>query len=432
MDAHYVLVSLWSALIAFFIVDKIYILRASQGQKAIFFIVIALCWGLLLFGFGMENQNKALYVFVFISLCCFIFFRLCIFCSALGAIIVLMATGVAEIISFIVFYFLIGYTEDVILNNVFVNTSLHISIFFIVIVIGLFIQKVVPNKLRCAPTHPKQMRLVFFFGFTLLLIGVNIYHLRYLSTGIREAFYGIMFFSYLMFNFIFLYVYHQRGAKLKENKELRIYIKTAARLSEELRNFKHNYFNLLHGMMGYIENNEWDKLREYFKDITSYSKKIDKSNFLNLQKIKNLSIVGLLAAKINEAQDRGISFLIDICENEENVVLSNYEFLEIFGIFLNNAIEAAHESKERRVIIALGKIEENMYIIIKNTYAEEIVPLLSLSDRGFSTKGDGRGYGLWIVSEILKKYPEVLHNTSIKGDYFIQELIIPIKKAPEV
>lgn len=428
MNPYYAALSLWSALLAFIIIREAYIIRVYPIRKIMFFSVLTLFWLILLSIGSIDNQNKVIYILFFISLCCFIFFRLCIFCSMVAAIIVLVFTGIAEMTGFIVLHFFMGHTQETIIGNVFINSQLHIIMFFLVTLINRAIWRVRPNKLKCGKNHFERTPLILFFVFTLSLIYVNFYHIRYLSVGIKEAVYGAIFFLCLIFNFIFFYVYYQYKAKNEENKELRLYIKITARLTEELRSFKHNYFNLLYSLMGYIENGEWAKLEKYFRNVVAYSEKIDKNNLLSLQRIKNFSVVGLLAAKIKKAQDGGINFLVDISENEEYLAINNHEFLEILGIYLDNAIEAASESKKKCVAFGLGKIESSTYVIVKNTFDGEIPLFSSLSKKGFSTKGEDRGYGLWIVSEILKKHPEVLSNNSIKNEYFIQELIIPTAK----
>ena len=69
-------------------------------------------------------------------------------------------------------------------------------------------------------------------------------------------------------------------------------------------------------------------------------------------------------------------------------------FTRILSILLDNAIEAAATTKERRLWIVLLEDFGTLRLIIENS-SEEQIDLRSLGERGYSTKGEGRGLGLF-------------------------------------
>lgn len=51
--------------------------------------------------------------------------------------------------------------------------------------------------------------------------------------------------------------------------------------------------------------------------------------------------------------------------------------------------------------------------------------LTKIFKKGYSTKGQNRGMGLYWVQNILRKRPEITHEIDIKDDLVIQKLDIP-------
>ena len=71
------------------------------------------------------------------------------------------------------------------------------------------------------------------------------------------------------------------------------------------------------------------------------------------------------------------------------------------------------------------KKDEYVSIIIENNFFGETPKIHNIFKEGFSTKATNRGIGLFNVKEIIdKKYPNVLLNTSVDNNTFIQELWI--------
>lgn len=62
--------------------------------------------------------------------------------------------------------------------------------------------------------------------------------------------------------------------------------------------------------------------------------------------------------------------------------------------------------------------------MISNTCKEIEFPLSKLKKEGISTKGDNRGFGLAILSEIVDQLNGVYLETTYKNDQFTQVLTI--------
>nr|WP_269814012.1 GHKL domain-containing protein [Staphylococcus canis] len=94
------------------------------------------------------------------------------------------------------------------------------------------------------------------------------------------------------------------------------------------------------------------------------------------------------------------------------------------GIIMDNAIEASSQVEEPMIQIAFIKTDSSVLIIIMNKTPKDMPKLHTLFKEGFSTKGDNRGLGLSTLKEITDNTDNVLLDTTIENQYFIQKLEI--------
>ena len=95
----------------------------------------------------------------------------------------------------------------------------------------------------------------------------------------------------------------------------------------------------------------------------------------------------------------------------------------MLGIYFDNAIEAAEESKKRKIVFEAYIVNKNLVFVISNTYKEK-VKLSNISKKGVSSKGINRGKGLYFASKIISQTNSFESDNIIIGDYYIQKLII--------
>lgn len=69
-----------------------------------------------------------------------------------------------------------------------------------------------------------------------------------------------------------------------------------------------------------------------------------------LQEIK-----GLISAKVIRAQELGIDVVIDVTEIIDNIDMDRVDLVRSLGILLDNAIDAAVESTDKKMNVALIK-----------------------------------------------------------------------------
>lgn len=233
---------------------------------------------------------------------------------------------------------------------------------------------------------------------------------------------------------VLAYIYDITKAKLDEeglkeaNKQLKAYIKKNEELMIQLRGFRHNALNVLHGLSGFIQSRDYTGLEKYFNEILVQSKELLDKNLFAVECIKNIALRGLLMVKLNDAKKLGINFRIVVQDNvsTNEYAIKDMDLCQVLGIYLDNAIEAAVHANIKKVTFYMFENEESNSIIIENTF--KVRPNLVEINQGISTKGKDRGIGLRLSQKLLSRYPNILHNMFIQQQLFVQEIQMFKKK----
>ena len=214
--------------------------------------------------------------------------------------------------------------------------------------------------------------------------------------------------------------------KLEQQKK---YILALEKNNNEIRKFKHDFNNIILGLDGYINNDDFDKekLKKYFNStIINYNNNIELNDIViaKLNSIKVSSLKSLITNKVLVAQNNNIDVDINIQGEITDFYTDEMQLSRILGILLDNAIEASLELTENKKIeMNIIQIAKTTDIQISNTFNNIGTPIADFNKEGFSTKGTNRGLGLSSAHEIANKL-NILLNTEIDGNTFIQNLSI--------
>lgn len=219
----------------------------------------------------------------------------------------------------------------------------------------------------------------------------------------------------------------QKKAEERQREITENYIKTMEQITEELRAFKHDYKNILAEMAGYIREGQIDELKKYYYKIMrtdGCEHYKDMHVWKSLRNIQSMELKGLLYEKTLNILNKNIELNIQIADNLYITYTDIHIVNRILGIFIDNAIEAAIQAKNSLICIEIAKSECTVSFQIANTY-KTMPDLTKIFKKGYSTKGQNRGMGLYWVQNILRKRPEITHEIDIKDDLVIQKLDIP-------
>jgi len=211
--------------------------------------------------------------------------------------------------------------------------------------------------------------------------------------------------------------------KIEEYEQLRFYTGLIEDLVDSSNGIKHDIGNILLTADGYLRNKDYEELKVYLSNIVSNYNNNSEISFYQLKYIKDSGIKGLLTMKLNEIATRGIQVDIEV-SGSVDLAMGALDFTRIAGILIDNAYEAAIMSREKHIRIGFISFENTMTFHVSNTF--DVKPEIhSIYKKGVSTKGAHRGLGLAVVRGIVdSSYPNVVINTFIKDDYFVQELVV--------
>jgi len=129
--------------------------------------------------------------------------------------------------------------------------------------------------------------------------------------------------------------------------------------------------------------------------------------------IENPVLFGLINSKYALARARGIQFSVNVESDLTGVKVEPWDLTSILGNLLDNAMEAAAlDPKGPRVSCDISDSEGQIIMVVQNNG-----PLIAEPERvfeaGFSTKGgESRGYGLYIVKNLVDGYRGVINIVS--------------------
>lgn len=244
---------------------------------------------------------------------------------------------------------------------------------------------------------------------------------------------AILFISYFILLMVIIYISIINISKELDYKNKQIqfdslqkYTSNLEELYTDMRTFRHDYINILSSMIGYIESKDIVGLESHFNEkILPLSKGMESNNFkiALLKNIKIPEIKGICSSKLIRAQELGIDVFIDIIEPIEKIKVDIIDLSRAVGILLDNAIEAAKECQNPLIKMAIINKDKSVLIAIINNFMGD-VPIYKIYEKGFSTKGENRGLGLYSLKSITEKYINVSRDTIIENDEFKQFLEI--------
>jgi len=213
-------------------------------------------------------------------------------------------------------------------------------------------------------------------------------------------------------------------------EEEKLYNKTITILYDNIRDFKHDFNNIVQSIGGYISTNNMDGLKDYYSGLMEDCKKVNNLAILNPELINNPAVYSLLTSKYHKSEELGIKMNFEVFLDLTTLNIKSYELSRILGILLDNAIEATSkcEEKEINIIIRKDNKSNRQLFIIENTYSNKDVDTERIFEKGYTSKtgedGNNHGLGLFEVRKILKKNNNLNLFTTKDNKLFKQQLEI--------
>jgi two-component system sensor histidine kinase DcuS len=171
---------------------------------------------------------------------------------------------------------------------------------------------------------------------------------------------------------------------------------------DALRERSHEFMNKLHVILGLLHMKRYDKLEDYIlQTADSYQEEIGALQ----SKIKSPVVAGFLLSKINRARESGqMLTLADDClvpdnPNEQQVTV----LITVLGNLIENALDAMADQKDGEIDVLLH-YEQDRLIVEVSDDGPGIAPehIQAIFEKGYSTKGEQRGVGLFLAKQQLE------------------------------
>lgn len=191
----------------------------------------------------------------------------------------------------------------------------------------------------------------------------------------------------------------------------------------------HEFNNQLIVLCGYLDNKK--KLKEYLNTIIEDHRTGQNYEIRQLAHLANGGIKKLLYYKIQKMKNNNVSFCpyipLDTKDYIENLDLNLYkDVTKLLGVFMDNAIDAAILSEKKEIFLDITTDDRYLYIKIINSISTES-SVSEIGKRRYTTKGEGHGYGLLIVKDIVKHNDKIEVVTDYDDNSFSQTILIDLK-----
>ena len=229
--------------------------------------------------------------------------------------------------------------------------------------------------------------------------------------------------------FVLLYIFLKEKSNYEnlssEYDNLFSYIQTFEDWIEKEQLNRHEYKNQLAVLRCLTKEK---KVKDKIDEILDDNINIEGQSVTNLKSLPKGGIKGLMYYKSAIAQKHKINLTTDVSIEEKGILSKLSEkdirvLCKLIGIYFDNAIEAAAESRKKNLTIEIYELKDKVSFVFSNTFKRH----KNMDDRnkkGVSSKGEGRGNGLYFASKLIKENPWIEEKQEIIERYYIEQLTI--------
>ena len=211
-----------------------------------------------------------------------------------------------------------------------------------------------------------------------------------------------------------------------EQRSMLFYLDEIEQQQAAMRKFKHDLQNLFSTLDIYIQDDDFNGLKQFYPKVRKASEIITKNEFdlEGLSKIKVREIKNIFIAKLAVAQNLKINTRLEVRKEINDIAVDAIAMVRMLGIILDNAIEELQALGHGELSIICIKSDTFIRFMIQNTCRAGMPPLKQLQQAGYTTKGEGRGLGLSNLYELINAIPNISLITGIEGGQFSQTLVV--------
>lgn len=403
-------------------------IKATKKQKILYVVVLSslayICRTLI------PNPYGTFINAFLMPTCVILIFHTSILKGILAEVVPTAVSTILEIVVFKLYY---------VIFNVTVNEALDIPIYRILGVLTIYLiihlltilAKHINFNISLLDNLPKRTKTLLILNSiaAIILIFTQIYLINFYNEKTPLVITIASLISLVTYFLISLYSMLNTTKLQQVNtslEEAQLYNKTLQILHDNIRAFKHDFWNIVQGIGGYIGKNDMEGLKKYYAKLVEDCQQVNNLTALSPSVVNNPAVYNVLAHKYHKADELGIKINLDVFMDLNELNINSYELTRILGILMNNAIEASKECEDKTINVTFRKDNKRpmQLIIIENTYKDKNIDTEKIYEKGYSTKEGNTGLGLWEIRQIMKKHNNLNLYTTKNSEYFSQQFEI--------
>lgn len=366
--------------IAFILVDVIVLVLLSYSLLAhIFTVILLIIYVIMRFGFGKIITNIVL-GFIIVG------------------VVELGCWSIANVISYI---FCGNWFTDSAAGCLVLNIMTFLIALFVFPCLKL---ERFSNFMQQKIVFLQVVFFMVFLGFFGMLL--RLWVTGYVPLSIEQ--YGVVIVSlFLLLGVTYMW---QKSYYKEREQELQLqmhemYYEGFQNLIADIRKRQHDFQNHLNTI--YSMHYTCTTYDELVKEQQTYVDAIQTENrYYKMLSIGNPVIIGFLYGKFLQAETHNITISYDIRIGDLQSKVPLHKLVEVIGNLFDNALEAIDNS-EREKVVYLEFTENSEKIVFKIKNESDYISQeekIKMFEKGASSKGEQRGFGLANVKQICKQY----------------------------
>ncbi|MBE6730206.1 MAG: GHKL domain-containing protein [Ruminococcaceae bacterium] len=187
---------------------------------------------------------------------------------------------------------------------------------------------------------------------------------------------------------------------------------------KQIRGWRHDYKNHIQVMKALASKGDLEALKNYLNELETDLATVD-----TVIKTGNAMADAILNSKISLAKSKGVKVIAD-ANIPIALTISEIDLCVIIGNLFDNAIEASLglPEREREIRVYMDMKGNKLYISFTNfTSGKKLNKIGSIFK---SNKGDGHGFGLLRIDDIIERHSGYISRNSEDGA-FTTEILLP-------
>ena len=373
------------------------------------------------------NIYKVLVSFIIMMLMFFLLFKVKFKDCFIGTVILEVMTIISELLFAVIISLFHGLDANSLAQSYQGTLFTNVMISTILIMVSFLIKPhLIFKKLSKLVSNITINKIILFFSFVILcssfLFYISYYNKNETFTLIVNFAITTIYFVIVVMIIVKEHNYNVVKAKYKTTlNELEEY----ESIINEYRVINHENQNQLNSIKGMTSNK---RVREYIDEILNNKNKKNELILKQALLIPTGGLRGLIYSKLVIMKNKNINYNLHV-DKKINIKLTKnistktmLNVCQIIGVYLDNAIEAVENLKQKNILISIYKVDNIVIEIINNK--ENYVDINKVDKAGYTTKEGIHGYGLSLVSKILKEDPKLINEREITQNTFKQKLII--------